>query len=417
MAAPGDTNADDMKIFSINDLNKNMELIPPSEDDGFTLFMSEKKKSVPRMERPQRSINANRNQSKNRVNAPIRLESNRKHSSTLSAGFGKRNWAKPSSEILSSNPSAFPSSSRDGKDNDPLEPATIRPGSISQEILTVSKALPLEENTANSVDESVIRNSGDFTSQCRKLSLAAFMEDYGTYDPDWMKAPIPEQSSQLMDFVRDIDVQNNAQQVVTCKKSLDGCNRLQTHGRAPIHVEFVSFGYHHGIPAEIRHHSTGNSYKQPLPPFDTRLILAPIPPHLAWMDGKSSVIKAAMLRWQATSTKSHSKTEHMNVRDYAEDVLGRIVSNALVDAMVSGDHGFASPITMTIFVGSELGRHRSVVASELGATALRQRLRKNQDNRFQCPVSVGCRHRDIVPHHQNSGITAASKKHKAFEED
>jgi hypothetical protein len=106
----------------------------------------------------------------------------------------------------------------------------------------------------------------------------------------------------------------------------------------------------------------------------------------------------------------------MNVRDYARDVLAPLVADALVEAIDTGGHGYVSPLSMTIFVGSELGRHRSVVATELGATAIRQLLRQNMDCRFRCAVSVGCRHRDIQQQN-NSASQKMSKKQRAFEDD
>jgi hypothetical protein len=393
-----------MEVTGTGDRNPNANLSVPSEDEGFTLFT---KMTVPRKEQPQRSSNRSWNQNKSRMNAPRRPDSNRQHTSTLSAGFGRSKWAKPSSESSSV-------TLRNRTDSVPME----QTGSVSSsQENSMSMSPSCITNTDNSEIETTKTKSDNFMSQCQTQSLSALMEEYGTYDPDWMKEPALEQSVALTDSAKDDDIQKITQVRVNSQRNEIGVNRLQTHGQAPIHVEFVSFGYRHGVPSEIRHHSTGNSHRQPLPPMDTRSVLERIPPHLEWMDGKSGVIKTTMLRWQPTSSVSQSKSEQMNVRDFAEDVLEPKVADALVDAMVAGGHGYASPLTMTIFVGSELGRHRSVVATELGATALRKRLRRNPGHRFHCAVSVGCRHRDITPQHHSSRNSAATKKQKDFEED
>jgi hypothetical protein len=415
MPALAETNVEGMGVVSSGSNNPKTDLSASSEGDSFTVFTRGKTKAVRRKEQPQRSSNGSRNQKISRVNASNQVDCNRRYHAALFSSFGRRTWAKPSSETIPSNQTVLPPIARKGTDSDPLEQAG--PGLSSQELSITPASLSLEANSSNSEVGTTNLNSNDFMLQYQTQSLSALMEDYGTFDPDWMKVSVPEQSGVLTDSIKADDIPKNSHEILNCEMNQNDTNQLQTHGRAPIHVEFVSFGYRHGIPPEIRQHSTGNSYRQPLPPFDTRTILAPIPPHLAWMDGKSTVVKSAMLRWQRTSTVTPCKDEQMNVRVYAEDVLGPRVADAVLNAMDTGGHGYASPLTMTIFVGSEQGQHRSVVASELGATALRQRLRQNQGQRFGCAVSVGCRHRDLTPHHRNSGKSAASKKQKAFEED
>jgi hypothetical protein len=229
----------------------------------------------------------------------------------------------------------------------------------------------------------------------------------------------------------------------------DGINRLQLHGHAPIHVEFVSFGYRYGIPSEIRYYSTGNCYTQPLLPFDTRTALVPVPVYLSHIDGKAGIIKNTMLRWRpapamgvadshrqrpnkqkstddndhnttttGSSSSSNSNSKNcMNVREYVNGRVIPPVANAIVQAIDIGQHGYVSPITISIYIGSENGKHRSVVTAELSAVALRKILRTNTDNRFQCPVSVGCRHRDICLSSSSShNKSTTAKKQKAFED-
>ena len=80
---------------------------------------------------------------------------------------------------------------------------------------------------------------------------------------------------------------------------------------------------------------------------------------------------------------------------------------------------------MTVYIGSEYGRHRSVVIVEAAAIALRNMLRKNERGRFgSATVSVGTRHRDIDRAHRDEeafGIdlrreAQAAKKQKEREE-
>jgi hypothetical protein len=64
-----------------------------------------------------------------------------------------------------------------------------------------------------------------------------------------------------------------------------------------------------------------------------------------------------------------------------------------------------SPLTMTVSIGSEYGRHRLVVLAEHLVLVLRARLRRNNDSRFndntgtnsivRQPLSVGMRRRDM----------------------
>ena len=386
------------------------------DDDGFTFYSTKKRSTAPPKDHlAQRPQNGKRNHGKRRMNASNPSDSDK------SPGFGKSQWAKPSQSGLSIHRQGQVNG-KDGATHEQNHTEVLKESSVS--ILSPS----LEGRILNSEIATVNGISDNFMSICQSQSLSVLMEEYGSYDPDWMKVPIPEPAGVLVDPLtcdpvetERIEPSSNSIAPPDAQPNQVGVNRLQTHGRAPIHVEFVSFGFRHGIPSEIRHHSTGNSYRQPLPPFDTRTVLAPVPPHLAWMDGKSSVVKSTMLRWQPTEAKNEPAKlrlveEQQNVRDYAEVVLGRRVADALLDAMHVGGHGYASPLVMTIFVGSELGRHRSVVACELGATALRQRLRQNHGHRFQCAVSVGCRHRDIAQH-SSHGNSVVSRKQKAFEED
>ena len=94
------------------------------------------------------------------------------------------------------------------------------------------------------------------------------------------------------------------------------------------------------------------------------------------------------------------------------DNIANKIIKALVESRDEGGHGPVSPLTMTVSVGSEYGRHRSVVLVEHLAVVLRARLRRNDGSRFndgaggtngivRQPVSVGTRHRDMDARHQD----------------
>jgi hypothetical protein len=288
--------------------------------------------------------------------------------------------------------------------------------------------------TPTSVTDDNAEESGptlDFPALCQN-PLSQLLDDYGEQDPDWMNV-VPNVDLPGNEMALDpTPVAND--RISETSPRVETMSRLERHGKAPIHVELVSFGYRHGIPSQVRDFATGHSHRQPLLAFDVRAVLPEVPHYLAWMDGRSGAVRNSMLRYQPNSgnngrerrfRKSHSPastlnateaaskqvpatTTTWNVRDYARSVIAAPVSDALEAAMQL--HGYADPLCMSIYIGSEEGRHRSVVAAEQAATALRKMLRENERNRFTCAVSVGCRHRDIDRHR----VAASGRK---YEED
>jgi RNase adaptor protein for sRNA GlmZ degradation len=105
---------------------------------------------------------------------------------------------------------------------------------------------------------------------------------------------------------------------------------------------------------------------------------------------------------KADNTRDNSFRECANT-------MGKQIFTALEEAISSG-HGHASPLRMTVYAGSESGRHRSVLVCELGATALRKLLRSNEQNQITQPVSVGTRHRDIDRRQREMEQTGVSKQ-------
>ena len=441
---------------------------------------------------------------------------NLKHSShsTPTIRFGGPKWSKPSTTtpIITTTTTATTTIGTTEQTRVTLLEDALPPESTlnvpSNSILNIFHINSNSNGSSNHNNNNTTTMTPMWSGQTSQ-SLTSLMEDYGTYDPNWMKVEhttIPvsaddnnnnnnnnEDESELLgihneqfflnaahiDDTIDGGIQMNQNQSdeppppqqepqelqeppplspvlvprdsTTTTTIVNGINRLQLHGHAPIHIELVSFGYRYGIPSEIRYYSTGNCYTQPLLPFDTRTILEPIPNYLYHLDGKSGLIKNTMLRWKsmaqsAAVSESHdthhsytssskskmindtrdvSSTNYRNVRDYIHASILPPVTDAIIAAIDIGQHGYVSPITISIYIGSEYGKHRSVTTAELTAIALRKVVRTNPHHQFHCPISVGCRHRDIMnttvvataSNNSKNNRNVTSKKQRALEDD
>lgn len=209
-------------------------------------------------------------------------------------------------------------------------------------------------------DEQNITSLDSFRLRCQK-PLTELLSEFGEYDPNF-KAVVPTlpPSAEIDTSTRDSDVGESYSQ-------------LGKVGKAPLHVEFCSFGYVFCAPS-----NKGHSHSQPLPPLDCRDLPA-VPPYLAHKPGISFAVKRVIMTDELKAMVS---------------TLSAQVMDALVDAIADG-HGYAMPLRMTINVGSANGRHRSVLICEEAAKGLRYRLRKNVNNIVQVEVSVGTTHRDM----------------------
>ena len=112
-----------------------------------------------------------------------------------------------------------------------------------------------------------------------------------------------------------------------------------------------------------------------------------------------------------TTTKAKEDSERCSpMRQRADDIANKTIE-AMVELIDEGEPGLVSPLTMTVSVGSEYGRHRSVVLVEHLMVVLRARLRRNNGSRFdndtgtngivRQPFSVGTRHGDMDTRHQD----------------
>ena len=222
-----------------------------------------------------------------------------------------------------------------------------------------------EDDAVETQDDEI-----DFKSRIQG-PLSALLADFGEADPNWM--------NQQPDKIISETLIGTGESTPLMTQEVQHESRLGQQGKAPIHVEFTSFGYYHGAPQEVRN---GWSHMQPLEVTDCRDFPA-VPHYLEWQDGLSGPVKRALLE--------ASKYE---LRKKANNLSQEKVVQALEEAIADG-HGYALPLTMVIFVGSHAGRHRSVLFCELAATALRKILRTNAGNRITTAVSVGTHHSHI----------------------
>jgi hypothetical protein len=156
---------------------------------------------------------------------------------------------------------------------------------------------------------------------------------------------------------------------------------LAPNGKAPVHLELASFGFTYGKPP-----SRGWSSGDPLPAYDVRAL--PVAPDgVARLSGLSYRVKRELLRNRG-SKEGESTPLWDAVHQVARDAV-----KALEDA-IEGGAGWAAPLTVTVNVGSEAGKHRSVVVCEAAAVAVRNLLRRNEGG-IEVPCSVGTRHRDV----------------------
>ena len=279
--------------------------------------------------------------------------------------------------------------------------------------------------------------SSTFQSMLQKTSLTDLMADYGEEDRDFAKMVISGQQDDSASKPKP----NKSKQQQQQQRQNERNGVLAPHGRAPIHIELVSYGHHYGVPSEATGKG-GYSRSRPLPPFDVR-DLDRAPHHVAKLSGLSYHVKRELLNPReieveggeedsgkggdtdtaAGKTVQFEADKRSPVRRRTDEVAQDSAA-ALAEAIEDG-YGHASPLDMTVYIGSEYGRHRSVVIVEAAAITLRNMLRKNERNRFgTTPVSVGTRHRDVDRAHRDEEAfgydlrreAQAAKKQKEREE-
>jgi hypothetical protein len=201
----------------------------------------------------------------------------------------------------------------------------------------------------------------DFRSRCQQ-PLRDLLSELGEFDPNFKKVTLDRDP-----------IDRSQVSILTEKSDSRSMSKLGKCGKAPLHVEFQSFGFMFGAPTR-----SCFSHAQPLLTLDCREFPT-VPAYLNHKPGISFDVKRVLLTDELKETISK---------------LSENVFNSLFDAIQDG-HGYALPLRMTIYVGSEIGRHRSVIACEEAAKLLRNHLRMNKESRIQIDVSVGTSHPDM----------------------
>jgi len=247
-----------------------------------------------------------------------------------------------------------------------------------------------------------------FHSRC-KLGLNQLMQEYGDCDPNFenmkvLDEPKPEPKRPLS---------QNRKESSTSDGHSGGM--LAPNGSAPIDVELVSFGFKYSVPPQARQ---GWSHSNPLSPIDCRS-LPRCPHYVSKLSGLSYKVKKAFLSNDYGAPKNQDadldaemqKIEITNVDDndtkrsqnplvLQTNEVSETILQAIEEA-IEGGHGYAFPLKAVVHIGSEYGRHRSVVLCENLAQNLRKLLRSNEKDRIKAPVSVSIRHRDVDKNHKD----------------
>ena len=216
---------------------------------------------------------------------------------------------------------------------------------------------------SNSEDGPYESSLEDFEAKC-KTPLVQLLSEYGEQDLDFKNKKIE------LSLGNEVDEDQPSEE---SSKTVQFQSRLGQHNKAPIHVELTSFGFSHRAPT-----LKNWSHAEPLPSVDCRQ-LHETPYWLVRPDGRNPSVKRAILNEE---TRQLCKS------------LANQVMDAIQEATEAG-YGHAMPLRMSIYIGSEAGRHRSVVVCEATGILLRKLLRNNYGDHITIPVSVGTLHRDI----------------------
>lgn len=263
----------------------------------------------------------------------------------------------------------------------PIEEATENIGSV------ISKEIQQAEEKGEDTINVALASTAAVTMLVSMNAFSAYdndndnsLEDENGASSEQSSFQIKDMSELLADFGQQ-DLNWKKMQIAKEETTEPTESRLAARGKAPIHIVLSSFGFKNGAPPRPE----GWSQSEPLTPLDIRKLFEPVPKYLEWRDGLSGAVKHALRQGE----------NDINMQDYSKETVAKQAWDELISAQNSGGYGYAAPLTMTIYIGSELGRHRSVVICEWAAIQVRQWLRQNANNQILQPVSVGTFHRDV----------------------
>jgi len=319
-----------------------------------------------------------------------------------SMGFG--GWAKPSSSFAA--PITTGKKSLEKKDKNVDDKMTVE-----KKLSNVDDGamLPNMEKLSLGSTEKDSDDLSQFSARC-KLPLGNLMDELGAHEPDYEK-------------MKNMKIENSSSPAEkgSKKSSKSDGSTVQHHssgalapnGKAPIHIELVSFGFKYSVPPQARE---GWSHSNPLSPIDCR-DLPRCPHYVAKLSGLSYKVKRTMLSMRVEEDEegdidndTSAKDEKHGWNGVSDAVYPMVVKSeemsltifsAIEEAIRCGGHGYAFPLEAKIHIGSEYGRHRSVVLCEKLAQMIRTLLRQNEGSRIRQPVSVSTRHRDVDNNHRD----------------
>ena len=256
-----------------------------------------------------------------------------------------------------------------------------------------------ESNTNNTLDDS--DSIEGFNKRCG-MPMAELMEAYGEFEPlsNINMTPPPAPTS-----TRPVTEKKTKKQDSDAERFPNSV--LNPNGLAPIHFKIVSFGYTYGVPSTPK----GFSSSTPLPPFDIRDSVPKTEKGLMRFSGFNSKVKSALLR-NRNEEAEDGKREDTKTWKVIKDI-GRRIFEAFAEAEERGA-GWTQPLSCEVHIGSDFGRHRSIVIVEAVAVCVRRLLRENEGKRLSVKCSVSTAHRDIDREHKKE---AYGKKEKREDDD
>jgi hypothetical protein len=341
-------------------------------------------------------------------------------------GFGSSSWTKPhhtntnntnknnqQTRSASSNEAAMEKARTTEGREQPDDPSSTTDDGSG--LVAATSTPPKNDETTNNGVADDDDNDNDkmlpvtvVTQQTEESSssLNALLADY---DPNW-------QTMRVIVVNDDTDADAEVAEEPTTKTmpKPQSATMTTTHnflgqmGKAPIHINISTFGRVHGVPKEFRHTAEAEDDIMSYDCLDYADILVPCPPYLDFLDGQAGNVKRAMINAAVRSLARQT---------IANAIMARLQQQP--DDTISNTgpttYGYHNPHVLSIYIGSDTGRHRSVILAELTAMAVRQYLRKGDPRTLHCPVSVGCTHRDIKK--KRTSTTEKTRQKVAEDED